>query len=60
MHRSMTIAPWRISEMFSCLGTSDWLLKGTVDNEPYSPRGIAWFLAGHTTYHMNVARAEYV
>jgi hypothetical protein len=47
-------------QMFSCLGTSDWLLKGTVDDAPYSPRGIAWFLAGHTAYHMNVARAEYV
>ena len=47
-------------QMFACLGTSDWLLTGTVDGETYTPRGIAWFLAGHTTYHMDVARAEHV
>ncbi|HJM56540.1 MAG TPA: DinB family protein [Planctomycetota bacterium] len=46
-------------QMFGCLDTPDWLRTGTVDGAPYTPRGIAWFLAGHTNYHMGVARAEY-
>jgi len=47
-------------QMFSSFGIQDWLRKGSVDEDPYTPRGIAWSLAGHTNFHMDIVRAEYV
>ncbi|HYM61287.1 MAG TPA: DinB family protein [Thermoanaerobaculia bacterium] len=45
--------------MLRALSDLAWLRRGTVNDVPATPRGMAWILAGHERHHAQVLRERY-
>ncbi|WP_027002923.1 DinB family protein [Hugenholtzia roseola] len=45
---------------FSYLKEADWLRKGESNEYPFSVRGLAYAIAGHTEHHLDVIESHYL